>query len=57
MRSEMKRTGLFLALAGMLFMLTTSGCKGRTLDNVVPNGDTVEVDPGCGSPEPTDTII
>lgn len=57
MHSEMKRTGLFLALAGMLFILTASGCKGRTLDNVVPNGDTVEVDPGCGSPEPTDTII
>lgn len=56
MRPEMKRTGMFLALTGLLLLLTASACKGRTLDNVVPNGDTVEVYPGCGSPVPTDTI-
>lgn len=40
----------------MLLLIGASGCKGRTLDNVAATGDTVEVDPGCGTPEPTDSI-
>ncbi len=36
---------LFLLTAGMAVLaLAASGCKGRTMENMVPTGDTVEVD-------------
>ena len=36
---------LFLLTAGMAVLaIAASGCKGRTMENMVPTGDTVEVD-------------
>lgn len=36
---------LFLLTAGMAVLaLAATGCKGRTMENMVPAGDTVEVD-------------
>ncbi|HBC20660.1 MAG TPA: hypothetical protein DC009_00835 [Porphyromonadaceae bacterium] len=36
---------LFLLTAGMAALaVAATGCKGRTMENMVPTGDTVEVD-------------
>ncbi len=36
---------LFLLTAGMAVLaIAATGCKGRTMENMVPTGDTVEVD-------------
>lgn len=40
---------LGLALASIAF----TSCKGRTLDNVEPTGDTIEVNPGPIAPADT----
>lgn len=57
----MKRIPIYLPTLVILLATTLAGgCKGRTLDNVEPDGETVEVTPGdphgTDFTEPTDTI-
>lgn len=52
----MKKSFLFL-LGLALTAATLTSCKGRTLDNVEPTGDTIEVNPGPIAPADTvDTL-
>lgn len=50
----MKSTMAFVAVASIALMAT--GCKGRTTDNVVPNGDTIEVTVGEAVEEVPDSM-
>lgn len=34
-----------MAVIGLAFLASLTGCKGRTLDNVESNGETIEVTP------------
>lgn len=40
--------------AAALFVLAATACKGRTTENVEPNGDTIEVNPM--QPTATDSV-
>lgn len=58
MRKLKKLTVIFSAatvFSAIALMLT--GCQGRTLDNVEPNGDTVEVKIKGDNEEPADTVL
>lgn len=53
-----KRPSSLLTDAMSLFLITVmlTGCKGRTADNMVPTGDTVEVVINTPEAEPSDSL-
>lgn len=51
----MKRKTILLVASACILLL--GGCKGRTADNMVPNGDTVEVIINNSYENQTDTIL
>lgn len=48
------KKSLFFLVPGILLCLTALSCKGRTADDMIPAGDTVEVT--IDSAEKTDTV-
>ncbi len=54
----MKRSKLkvLLTLSTLAIVLTFTSCKGRTMDNVEPTGDTVEVTGLMSQPAVADSI-
>lgn len=44
-------------IVGIALSILVSSCKGRTRENMEPNGETVEVNIGSGDTAVSDTVI
>lgn len=56
MKSKLTLTAGAAVMTALLAVSVLTGCKGRTMENMTPDGDTVEVTPDTISNNITNTI-